>query len=156
MCALGTKLLRPVVVRRVVLDLKEHPLTQSRKLFVGWGRGKREERYAGTFPISARTSMQHCPAVTLSNKVPTFCTSTYLSIPALRRSSALSPGGGGQIGESVSSTFSLKDMTMSNAFNSWVWWAEAKTDASHGGEVGACVCVCVCLCAGGGREGLGN
>lgn len=45
---------------------------------------------------------------------------------------------------------------MSNAFNSWVWWAEAKTDATHGGEVGACVCVCVCLCAGGGREGLGN
>lgn len=45
---------------------------------------------------------------------------------------------------------------MPNAFNSWVWWAEAKADASHGGEVGARVYVCVCLCAGGGRGGLGN
>lgn len=88
--------------------------------------------------------MQHCPAVTLSNQVPTFCTSTYLSIPALGGSSALSPGRGGQIGESVSSAFSLKGMTMSNVFNSWVWWAEAKRDASHGGEVGEHVCVCVC------------
>lgn len=42
---------------------------------------------------------------------------------------------------------------MSNAFNSWVWWAEAKTDASHGREVGERVCVCVCLCAGvGGKD----
>lgn len=129
----------------------------KQEAFCGDGAGGRGKRYAGTFSISARTSMQHCPAVTLSDKGPTFCTSTYLSIPALRGSSALSPGRGGQIGESVSSAFSLKDVTMSNAFNSWVWWAEAKTDASHGGRlVRVCLCVCVCLCAGGGREGLGN
>lgn len=40
MCALGAKLLRPVVVKRVVADLKEHPLTQSRKSFVGVGPGE--------------------------------------------------------------------------------------------------------------------
>lgn len=40
MCALGAKLLRPVVVKRVVADLKEHPLTQSRKSFVGVGSGE--------------------------------------------------------------------------------------------------------------------
>lgn len=54
----------------------------------------------------------------------------------------LSPGRGGQMGgKSVSSAFSLKDTTMSSTFNSWVWWGEAKTDASHGGEVCARVCV---------------
>lgn len=44
---------------------------------------------------------------------------------------------------------------MSNAFNSWVWWAEAKTDASHGREVGERVCVCVYACVLGweGRTG---
>lgn len=120
MCALGTKLLRPVVVKRVVSDLKELPLTQSRKPFVGGGAGRRGKRDAGTFSISAGTFIQYCPAVRLSNKVPTFCTSTYLSIPALRGSSALSTGDSGQIGESVSSAFSLKDMTMSDAFMSWV------------------------------------
>lgn len=154
-CALGTKLLRPVVVKSCS-RFEGASLDTKQEIFCGVGAGGRGERGAGTFSVSARTSVWHCPAVTLSYKVPTFCTSTYLSIPALRGSSALSPGGGGQIGESVSSAFSLKDTTTSNTFNSWVWWGEAKTDASRRGEVGARVRVSVCLCAGGGREGLGN
>lgn len=41
---------------------------------------------------------------------------------------------------------------MSNAFNSWIWWAEAKTDASHGGRlVNARVCVHLCDGAWEGR-----
>lgn len=157
-CA-GNKTFKTCCCEKSCSRLEGTSLDTKQEAFCGGGAGGRGKRDAGTFSISARTSTQHCPAVTLSDKVPTFCTSsTYLSIPALRGSSALSCGRGGQIGESVSSAFSLKDMTMSNAFNSWVWWAEAKTDASHGGG-GWCVRVCVCVYAcmlGGGREGLGN
>jgi len=159
MCALGTKLLRPVVVKRVVAGLKEHPLTQSGKSFErGDGARRRGKRDAGTSSVSARTSMWWCLAIILSNEVPTFCTSTYLSIPVLSRSSAWALLPGGRIGESLSSAFSLKDMTMSNTFNShaWVGWGEAKADSSNWGGGGSGVCVCVCLCAGGGREGLGS
>lgn len=147
-CA-GNKTSKTYCCEKSCSRLEGISLDTKREVFCGGGAGGRGKRDAGTFSISARTSMWHCPAVTLSNKVPTFCTSTYLSIPALRGSSALSPGGRGQIGESVSSAFSLKDTTMSNTFNSWVWWGEAKTDASHGGEVGATrVCVCVLVCWG--------
>lgn len=149
-CA-GSKTFKTYCCEKSCSRLEGTSLDTKQEVFCGGGAGGRGKR--DTFSISGRISMRHCPAVTLSNKVPTFCTSTYLSIPALRGSSALSPGRGGQIGESVSSAFSLKGMTMSNVFNSWVWWAEAKTDASHGGEVGEHVCVCVCSPVWWGWEG---
>lgn len=64
-------------------------LDTKQEAFCGGGARGRGNRDAGTFSISARTPMQHCPAVTLSDKVPTFCTSTYLSIPALRGGAVL-------------------------------------------------------------------
>lgn len=97
-----------------------------------------------------------CLAVILSNKVPTFCTSTYLSIPALSGSSAraLLPGGGGQ--GSLSSAFSLKDMTVSNTFNSKHGQGGKKQKQIQVMYKGGCVRVCVYACAGGGREELGS
>lgn len=155
MCA-GNKTFKTCCCEKSCSQLEGTSLDTKREVVCGGGSRGRGKRDASTFLISTRTSMRHCPAIILSDKVLTFCTSTYLSIPALRGSSALSFGEGGQIGKSVSSVFLLKDMTMSSAFNSWVCWAATKTDASHGGEVGVRVCVCVYLCAGGGREGLGN
>lgn len=120
MCA-GNKTFKTCCCEKSCSQLEGTSLDTKQEVFCRGGSRGRGKRDATTFSISIRTSMQHCSTVILSNKVLTFYTSTYLSIPALRGSSALSLGEGGQIGECVSLVFLLKDMTMSNAFNSWVW-----------------------------------
>lgn len=96
-CA-GNKTFKTCCCEKSCSRLEGTSLDTKQEVFFGGGAGGRGKRDAHSFSINARTSMRHYPAVTLSNKVPTFCTSIYLSIPALRASSSLSPGGGGRSG----------------------------------------------------------